>query len=238
MIRRRLAPLFLLALDFACLVVAFHAISWLRGSPGIGAFDNPELLPPFAVLVLAVYLIDGYSTRTDMLSLAYTSQHAIALLASMLVMLLVTYVFIREQYSLQSSRAVIALSFVALIPLTLVYRRWLALRVAAVRKKQPIIFVGSEASCMMFKESCANNHLEQQVLYVATDAAADESVSPWVGLEMYSISQLVALVDRLGNQVEAVVLHDTSRDLPFAVAERLMELHFSGVHTYTLELFH
>ena len=51
-------------------------------------------------------------------------------------MLLVTFVFIREQYSLQSSRAVIALSFIALIPLTLSYRRWLALRVAAPRKQQ------------------------------------------------------------------------------------------------------
>ena len=127
------------------------------------------------MLVIAVNLIDGYSTRTDMLSLAYTSQHAIALLAGMLVMLLVTFVFIREQYSLQSSRAVIALSFAALIPLTLTYRRWLTLRVEAVRKRQPVIFVGSEASCMIFKESCENSYLAQEVLYVATDTTDHEA---------------------------------------------------------------
>jgi exopolysaccharide biosynthesis polyprenyl glycosylphosphotransferase len=190
------------------------------------------------VLVIAVNLIEGYSTRTDMLSLAYTSQHAIALLASMVVMLLVTFVFIREQYSLQSSRAVVVFSFVALIPVTLVYRRWLALRVVNARNRQPIIFVGSEASCVMFKDSCENNHLGQEVLYVATDTANHESVSPWVGFEMYSVPQLSAVLDRLGNQVEAVVLHETGRDLPFAVAERLMELNFSGVHAYTVELFH
>jgi exopolysaccharide biosynthesis polyprenyl glycosylphosphotransferase len=235
---RRLAPLLLLALDLVCLVVVFHVVSWLRGSPGPGAFNNPALLVPFAVLFLAVYLIDGYSIRTDMLSLAYTSQHAIALLAGMLLMLLVTFVFIRDPYSLQSSRAVIVLSFVALIPITLTYRRWLTLRAAAARKQRSIIFVGSEASCVVFKESCEKNHLGQEVLYVATDTVDHESVSPWVSLEMHAVSQLFTLVDRLGSQVEAVVLHETSRDLPFAVSEKLMELHFSGVRTYTLELFH
>ena len=34
-------------------------------------------------LVVALYLIDGYKLRTDMLSLDYTSQHTIALLSAM-----------------------------------------------------------------------------------------------------------------------------------------------------------
>jgi len=235
---RRLAPLLLFALDLACLIVVFHAISWVRGSPGSGSFNNPALLIPFAALFLAVYLIDGYSARTDMLSVAYASQHAIAILAGLFVMLLVTFVLIRDPNSLQSSRAVIVFSFVSLIPLTLTYRRWLTLRATAARNRRSIIFVGSEASCVVFKESCEKNHLGQEVLYVATDTADHESVSPWVGLEMHAVSQLFTLVDRLGNQVEAIVLHETSRDLPFTVSEKLMELQFSGVRTYTLELFH
>jgi lipopolysaccharide/colanic/teichoic acid biosynthesis glycosyltransferase len=76
------------------------------------------------------------------------------------------------------------------------------------------------------------------VLYVATDADSHESMSPLVGLEMHAGAQLLPLVDRLAGQIEAIVLHDTSRDLPFAVSEKLMELHFDGVPTYTLELFH
>ncbi len=236
--RRRFLPLLLAGLDFVCVIVVFHIIAWLRGSQALGPLNNPALVVPFVVLVLAVHLIDGYSARTDMLSLAYTSQHSIALAAAGLAMFLVTFVFIRDQSSLHSSRTVIALSFIALIPVTLSYRRWLALRTAATGQQRAIVFVGSQASCVVFKETCEKNHLHQAVVYVATDAASHESISPWVGVEMHAVSQLFPLVDKLGGQVEAIVLHETSRDLPFAVSEKLMELHFAGVSTYTLELFH
>ena len=238
MIYRRLISLLLLVLDFLCVVLVFHLIGWLRGVWDVGTINLVPLLGPFLVFFIAVRLIDGYSARTDMMSLAYTSQHAIALLAGMLGMLLVTFVFIKDQYPLRSSRAVIAFSFIALIPLTLSYRRSVTLRVAGKRQKRPIVFVGSQASCVAFKASCEENHTNQEVLYVATDADSHESMSPLVGLEMHAGAQLLPLVDRLAGQIEAIVLHDTSRDLPFAVSEKLMELQFDGVPTYTLELFH
>jgi exopolysaccharide biosynthesis polyprenyl glycosylphosphotransferase len=236
--RRRLNALFLATLDLACVIIIFHVIGWLRGIWSFGTFDLPDLLGPFAVLVLAIHLIDGYSRQTDMLSLTYTSQHAIALLAAMLAMLIVTFVFIKNQYSLQSSRGVIVLSFIALIPATLSYRRWLASRTANVLRHRSFIFVGSQASCLAFKDTCETNHLDQQVFYVATDVADHESVSPWGSVEMHAVPQLFTLVNQLGGQVEAIVLHETSRDLPFAVSEKLMNLHFAGVPTYTLDLFH
>src|SRR5208283_5424229 len=188
--RRRFLPLLLAGLDFVCVIVVFHIIAWLRGTQALGPLNNPALVVPFVVLVLAVHLIDGYSARTDMLSLAYTSQHSIALAAAGLAMFLVTFVFIRDQSSLHSSRTVIALSFIALIPVTLSYRRWLALRTAATGQQRAIVFVGSQASCVVFKETCEKNHLHQAVVYVATDAASHESISPWVGVEMHAVSQL------------------------------------------------
>jgi lipopolysaccharide/colanic/teichoic acid biosynthesis glycosyltransferase len=39
-------------------------------------------------------------------------------------------------------------------------------------------------------------------------------------------------------KLDAIILRESSNELPTAVAERLMQLHFSGVPTYTLELFH
>jgi len=236
--RRRFAPLLLATLDLACVIAVFHAIVWLRGSAELGSFFSPALLAPFVVLVLAIHLIDGYSRQTDMLSLTYTSQHAIALLAAMLAMLLLTFAFIKDEYALRSSRTVIVLSFVTLIPATLSYRRRLALRVAASQRHRSLIFVGSQASCLAFKESCDKNQFDQRVFYVATDVADHESVSPWGSVEMHAVPQLFTLVNQLEGQVEAIVLHETSRDLPFAVSEKLMDLHFTGVPTYTLELFH
>ncbi len=234
----RLTSWLLLLADFLCVVLAFHFVGWMRGRLAIGDFEILPLFWPLALMALAIYLIDGYSPRTDMLSADYASQHAIALAAAMIVMLLVTFVFIKEPFFLHSSRAVIAVSFVALVPMTLSYRRWLALRVAVERQKRPIIFIGSEASCVAFKDACEKNHTTQPVTFVATDTALHETMTPLVGIEMHPVSQLGPILVRCGGQIEAVVLHETSRDLPFAVSEKLLELHFSGVRAYTLELFH
>jgi exopolysaccharide biosynthesis polyprenyl glycosylphosphotransferase len=238
MINRRLIFLLLLALDFLCVVVVFRFFGWLRGLSVSDLLAITPLIGPFVVLALAIYLIDGYSARTDMLSVSYTSQHTIALLIAAVAMLLVTFVFIKDQYSLQSSRAVIALSFVVLIPLTLSYRRWVALRVAGAVQKRLIVFVGNQASCVAFKEACEKNRFGREVLYVAMDTTSHESMSPLVELEMHAASRLLPLLEEFTGRVEAIVLHESSRDLRFAVTEKLMELHFSGVPSYTLELFH
>ncbi|HUL53863.1 MAG TPA: exopolysaccharide biosynthesis polyprenyl glycosylphosphotransferase [Opitutaceae bacterium] len=235
---RRLLSALLFVLDFLCVVLVFNVIGWLRGVMIFGDITVVPLLGPFAVFFLAVHLIDGYSVRTDMRSVSYVSQHLIALMAALLVILLITFVFIKDQYSLQSSRAVIALSFVALAPLTLSYRRQLMALVLRERRQRRIVFVGSQASCVEFREMCAENATPQEALYVAVDARSDESFSPLIGLEMHALSELPSLLGAYAGRVEAIVLHQTSRDLPFAVSEKLMELHFSGVRTYTLELFH
>jgi len=235
---RRLAPLLLFAADLASVMLAFHVFGWMRGLLPFGSVDPVPLLLPFTVLALAIYLIEGYSFRTDMLSVSYTSQHGIALLAAMLVMLLVTFVFLGGGYYLQSSRAVIAASFVGLIPLTLTYRRRLALRMLDQQQKRPIVFLGSQASCVAFKDTYDQNRMTQELLFFATDATRHESISPLIEMEMQAISALPSILDQLAQRIEAVVLHDTSRDLPFAVTERLIALNFTGVPTYTLELFH
>ena len=235
---RRLASLLLLLLDFASVVVVFHLIGWLRGVAAFGVFDVPALFGPFAVVVLAIYLIDGYSPRTDMLSVAYISQHAIALAAGMLAMLLVTFGLIKESYPLQSSRAVIALSYLALIPLTLGYRRWLTLGTLSRSQQRPIVFVGSQASCVAFHETGQKNGLTHEVIFIATDATSHESVTPFIELEMRTLAELPPILDQLAPRIEAVVLHESSRDLPPAVSEKLTDLHFHGMPTYTLALFH
>jgi len=58
------------------------------------------------------------------------------------------------------------------------------------------------------------------------------------------IDQLRPLKDVLDDlrtgqlEVEAIVLRETSRELPAAYSQELVELYFHGVPTYTLELFH
>src|ERR1700761_407460 len=121
----RRATLVFIGLDILSVTIVLNLIAWLRG---ILEFDGLILLPlfvPIAAVMIAVYLIDGYRLRTDMLNLDYASQHAIALVAAMGGALLLTFVIMPFGYPLQQSRVVLASTFIVLIPLTLGYRRLL-----------------------------------------------------------------------------------------------------------------
>src|SRR4051794_14608382 len=114
----------LLALDFVFLVVIFNLIRFSWGIAGGAYWILVPLAGPFVTLVFAIYLIDGYRARTDMMSVDYTSLHAIALISAMVATLVLTYVVkIPGGAELQSSRGVIAIAYLALIPITLSYRR-------------------------------------------------------------------------------------------------------------------
>ena len=131
----------------------------------------------------------------------------------------------------------IVLSFALLVPVALSYRRWLTLRVWARRQQRPILFLGSQASCVAFKETCATNHMTHQVVFIATDATRHESIAPMIELEMQAVSELPAILDGWRRALR----RSCCTNRPRSAARRVGKTRgaaFSGVSTYTLELFH
>jgi len=163
----------LLALDILSVYLCFNAALTFRG------LDAPVAAPliwPALFAIAALYLIDGYTTRTDMLSVDYTSQHLIALFAALLGTLLLLYVVQPAAYGLTSSRAVIFFAFAALAPLSLSYRRIGYARVRALRQSHPIVFIGTRASIHAFQAECAEAGVSQPLLFaLIEDTAATPS---------------------------------------------------------------
>ncbi|HEX2852730.1 MAG TPA: polyprenyl glycosylphosphotransferase, partial [Opitutaceae bacterium] len=92
----------LLVLDLLAAVTVFNAVGVLRGISTVSSLVLLPLVAPVVALIVAIYLIEGYKARTDMLSLDYTSQHAIAIMGAMLTTLLLTFAFkIPGGYTLQ-----------------------------------------------------------------------------------------------------------------------------------------
>jgi exopolysaccharide biosynthesis polyprenyl glycosylphosphotransferase len=236
MIRRRNVAFVLLALDVVLAVVVFNLMSVIRGVPGAGQLLWPLGLP-IATIVFAVYLIEGYRMRTDMLSVDYASQHTIALLGAMLSTLLIVYVFIGpdSEFALQSSRRVILLSFLVLIPITLGYRRVIYLRALAHRVDRNLVFLGDRASCELFRSECEKMRNRQAVIYCVSSV---ESAPPFGEHGLRAFPEVLDDIEQARIQVEAIVLRETARELPAAISRRLVQLYFAGVPTYTLELFH
>ena len=235
--QRRLVTLALLGLDTFAVILVFNFVAWTRG---VASWDAPILAPlilPLFMHVLAVYLIDGYSSRADMMSVTYTSLHSIALLVVAVCTLLLTFVIIPAGFPLQVSRFVPTLSAVLLIPTTLIYRRVFYQRQQARKQQRYFLFLGSPESCLAFKEECRRTGMTQSVLYATHDTFASPAESRR-GESVPPMGDVVHYLQEYESSLDAIILRESSQDLPPHVAEKLMHLHFSGVPTYTLELFH
>ena len=238
MTRRRNSAVLLAVLDLVSVVVAFNAMAFLRGVPLDDRLLLQPLIAPMAILVIAIYLVEGYRARTDMLSVDYTSQHTIAVFGAMIATLLLAYVFLKPPYELQTSRLVIALSFLALIPVTLGYRRALYLRAQAARGERSIVFLGDAPSAELFRSECQKLGTTQRVIYTVVSA---DSLPPFDrgGADApRTFPEVLRDVQEGRIRVEAFVLRESGRELPPEISRPLVELYFAGVPTYTLELFH
>lgn len=221
----RKGPLSLLFLDMAALVAVFNLVAWLRGIIVFGEWILWPLAAPALLIIAAYYLIDGYKTQTDMLSLDYTSEHIIATLAAFIGTLLVTFVFLTGEYPLQQSRGVVALSFFVYIPLSLAYRRTAYLAGRNARRQRSLVFVGDSANADIFSQECARMGSSHPVIYVSPAQETD-------------VDALLLKVEQRELEVEAIILRENNRDLRAPLSQRLVDLYFRGVPTYTLELFH
>jgi exopolysaccharide biosynthesis polyprenyl glycosylphosphotransferase len=236
MTQGRYGTLLLVVLDAVCVFVVFNFVAWTRG---VVHWDTPIMAPlilPVMMHVIAVYLIDGYNPRTDMMSVTYTSLHTIGLLVVVAVTLLLTFVIIPAGFPLQVSRIVPVGSCILLIPITLVYRRLLYQRQLARKSQRSFMFLGSPENCRAFREECRRNHMTQTVLY-ATHATFLTG-RPKSGVSTPPMGDAVHYLEEYEGNLDAIILRESSQELPTDVAQRLMKLHFSGVPTYTLELFH
>ena len=236
MTQGRITTLAIVALDALCVLVAFNFVAWAWGVLQWNGVLLSPLLMPMVMHFLAVYLIDGYNLRTDMMSVTYTSLHTIALLVVLLFTLLLTFAFIPAGYALQVSRGVIAVSCLLMIPLTLSYRRVIYQRQLARKQQRYFMFLGSQESCITFKEECRRTGMTQSVLYATHETFIADTQPHLVSVP--PIGDVGQYLTKYENNIDAIILRESSQELPTAVAQRLMELHFSGVPTYTLELFH
>jgi exopolysaccharide biosynthesis polyprenyl glycosylphosphotransferase len=216
--------LILFASDIVSVAVVFNLVIFLRGLSPMPNFW--PLVAPASVFVISLHLIDGYGVRADMLSVDYSTLHLIAAFSACITTLVLTFVFIPAGFELQSSRGVILFSFAVLGPLTLVFRRLLYGRSAFSRSERKLVYVGEKADFEVFSSECARMGTQTPLLHVDS-------------LEGYkTFDSVVKAVSRSEIQVEAIVVKESGKELPTEIPLRLVQLYFSGIPTYTLEIFH
>jgi exopolysaccharide biosynthesis polyprenyl glycosylphosphotransferase len=220
----RRTALLLLVADLLTVALVFNLVSFFRG-----VSSHPFVWPtaaPAMVFVISLFLIDGFGARADMLSLDYASLHLIASFFAALTVLLLTFAFMPPGFELQSSRTAIILSFGIIGPLTLAYRRVLYQRSIRSRAGRNLVFVGDKADFDQFTAECLRMENHHPLLHADSSDGyrSFESV-----LDSIAGSKVL---------VEAIVIKETSRELPSEIPAKLVQLYFDGIPTYTLEIFH
>ncbi|MFA5263260.1 MAG: exopolysaccharide biosynthesis polyprenyl glycosylphosphotransferase [Opitutaceae bacterium] len=236
---RRLISLALVVFDAVALLLLFNLFAYLRGVYWWPDYQLWALLPPWLFLFASLALIDGYSPRTDLLSLDYTSQHLIAVFAAMLATLLLTFVVFPNELPLQNSRGVIVLSMLFLIPLTLWPRRWVRIHYHARQKEHTLIFIGDEKSCLLFAEECAHHKVTQPIV-LCPPSSMDRSLFAAISLRVRQAS-MDEMMEELSSDrlvAEAVILRETAQSVPSRHIPQLMNMYVDGVPIFTLERFH
>jgi exopolysaccharide biosynthesis polyprenyl glycosylphosphotransferase len=226
----------LLALDAFAVLVVFNTVTFLRGLEPQGGFLVMPLLGPIVAVAFALYLVDGYKSQTDLLSLDYASLHAIAMVGAMLATLLTTYAILPSGFELQSSRSVIALSYVLLIPVTLETRRLIRLRSTGGREPRALVFIGDDESHEAFRADCRRSKMVQPVIWAANHPATSTSENRSEGPKR--LSEVISQIEAGQLSVEAIVLRESRAELDPELSLRLVKLFLTGVPTFTLELFH
>jgi lipopolysaccharide/colanic/teichoic acid biosynthesis glycosyltransferase len=99
-----------------------------------------------------------------------------------------------------------------------------------------LVFLGNRSSCAVFKEEYANFGIDLPVIFSSSDAAMVGEAADGLRLDLFD--DILQRMQQGRLAAEAIVLRESNRELRPDLAEQLVKLYFSGVPTYTLELFY
>lgn len=234
---RRSHSLVLVGLDLIVMLGSFNALQWLRGVLPIGEWVIEPLVVPILITIAAIYLIDGYRSRTEMMGADYTSQHFVAIAMAGLLTLLLTFVFTPNETTLERSRGVIAVSFLTIAVMTLSYRRSIHRWFEQRKTERYILFIGDRPSCHEFREVCRENGTHQRVICAITGEMTEPPIQFGEDETIKSYQEVLNDIGSGNLFVEAIVIKESAKAIRESLANDLTELYFRGVPTFTLELF-
>ena len=232
------AALFLF-LDFSCWILIYGTISFLRGN---GFYSTPlhfflvDVLS-LAVIIQALFIIGGYDRNTQVQSLTYTTEHILATVGALAVSSLLIYVAATFDQTIKPSRGVLLLSFAAFLPLSILYRRAFAKRIASTAAKRAFLVIGSGKVAAEFYEAYQRSPNLQQLEFVdPNDQRVGELIA---GKGSPAIKgDCEDKLAHLDHRYSGVILAERFERLGKNLIEKLIRTQFQRARVYTLESFY
>src|SRR5947207_3512151 len=220
---------FYLLFDILCWFVIYSVASFLRRE-GYSAAAPLQIflveLLQLAVIVAALFIIGGYDRHTEMRSLSYTTEHILALIGAAAASALLIYSAAAFDASIRPSRGVLLVSFIAFLPLSLIYRRWVRRFVAEASAKKVFLVIGSGEVAAHFRQAYEQSDNPQQLEFVAGENLKSNP------------NELAAKIDNLDQRYSGIILAEHPNALEPELLDRLVRTQFQRTRVYTLESFY
>jgi exopolysaccharide biosynthesis polyprenyl glycosylphosphotransferase len=194
-------------------------------------------LVTLAVLLQALYIIGGYNRYTEVRSLAYTTEHILAIGAATALSSLVVYSAATFDAGMKPSRGVLLISFLFFLPLSLAYRRFFRRHVTASAAQRAFLVIGSGELATRFYQTYTQSPRQQQLEFVDNDMSRVGSPIAGEGSPIIR-GGIAARLAQLDGRYSGVILAESIDRLSPKLLERLVRTQFQRTRVYTLESFY
>ncbi|MEY2544392.1 MAG: hypothetical protein QOE81_1853 [Verrucomicrobiota bacterium] len=189
------------------------------------------------VIVQALYIVGGYSRNTETRGLTYTAEHILAVAAAAAISSLLIYSSAAYDAAMKPSRAVLLLSFVLFVPVSLLYRRFFRRTIVASAAQRAFLVIGSGELAKQFYQTYKQSPNQQQLEFVDNDSARVGSTIAGDGSPTIQGGIAAKLTD-LDRRYSGVILAESVDRLGQDLIERLVRTQFQRTRVYTLESFY
>src|SRR6476661_6682389 len=238
--RQEWAPSILIfLLDIFIWMAIYGMASYLRNDTAFsGSFQFAVIeIIQIAVIVQALFIIGGYSARTETRGLAYTAEHILALLCALGISAFVIYVAATYDHSMKPSRFAILSSFLIFIPVSLFYRRALRTQVTAAMANRAFLVLGCGKMAADFYcvYRASPNHQGLQFIDPEGERAGERIAGPGSPLIEGNLS---AKLDDMSRSYTGIILAERADRIRPDLLDRLIRTQFQRIRVYTLESFY
>lgn len=224
-------------LDAITLIALFNFFTVIRRGGDL-QYEDPVLLLilPLAFTFIALYIVNGYSLKTNFISLNYAVEHILSCVAAAGLTVISIYSFTLVPAN-QFSRAVLPLSFLTFPFLSLFYRRLFFQKAANLFGHRYFLILGSGDLARKFYQDCKKSKIKHGFRVVDINSA--NVGKPMNGENSPIIqSDLIKELKLFGHRIDGIIIAEDRRGVKEDVLEKLIFSHFQGTPVYSIEEFY
>jgi exopolysaccharide biosynthesis polyprenyl glycosylphosphotransferase len=231
--------LLILICDIVCWVTIYAVLSFVRHDQFFSSRFEYGIIDIIllGIIIQALFVIGGYSQRTETRGLSYTAEHILAMIAALAVSTILLYVAATYDRSMKPSRAAVLISFLVFTPVSLLYRRALRTRVESAAASRAFLVIGSGELAAKFYKAYRASGTPQRLEFVDLEEkrVGERIAGPESPLVEGGLSEKLS---NASTRYSGIVVAEAIDRLKPELLDHLVRTQFQRTRVYTLESFY